>query len=409
MKILNKIKNKVDRDIVQIINELQSSGYETYIVGGAIRDIILNREPKDYDISTSATPEEIKKVFKKKRRVVIIGRRFKLAHLYNGKDIIEISTFRQNPKGTGQDKRNRKKQVPKNMIFRDNEYGSSYDDAFRRDFTVNALFYDPIKNKIIDYTEMGLDDLKNKIVRIIGNPDTRFEEDPVRTLRALKLVGQYNFTIEKNTKKSLDKKMSTMSYVAKSRLLLELDKILKHPYGYEILKTFANYDFLKYILPTPVKEWNNKVGKQAQILLKERCARLKEKKYRNSVSVAIATIALPYVEKQLSGKIGDLWEDYYGINKNIMSIVKNLFAPHIFPKVVMYAVTDIIMLQPPLFNKKVSDYVMLNRRYNHARELMIIQNNTSNKDHELEEIWKKSTRRHYNNKGQNGRNRKDRR
>ncbi len=389
MKIFNKIKNKVEPHIIEIIAELQNAGYETYIVGGAIRDIAFNRIPKDYDISTSATPEEIKFVFKK-RRVMIIGKRFRLAHLYHGREIIEISTFRKNPKNTGQDNRRRKTKVPKNMIFRDNEYGGSYDDAFRRDFTVNALFYDPIKDKIIDYTKEGVNDLKNGVVRIIGNPDIRFEEDPVRILRALKLVGQYDFTIEKNTQMSLTKKKHNISYVAKSRLFLELTKILQNPYGYEIFQTFENQKMLKYILPLISRQWNNDAGKRMQILFAERCLRLRQGKYRNSLSMAVATIALPFVEQKLSGKTGVLWEDCYGIDTKIFSLLKQLFQSHVFPNVILHAATDILILQPLLLQKKTSDYILLNKRYNHARELMIIHNDTFLHDSELEKIWKKS-------------------
>ena len=143
------IRPKIAEHIAAIVAELQNAGYETYIVGGAVRDFLLERQPKDYDLSTSATPEQIRKVFAK-RRVLIIGRRFRLVHLYHGKDIIEISTFRKRPEQSALPEPNeRAAQAPENMIFQDNEFGTAEEDAQRRDFTINSIFYDPIHDKLI--------------------------------------------------------------------------------------------------------------------------------------------------------------------------------------------------------------------------------------------------------------------
>ena len=166
------IKPKIEKYVTDIVAALQNAGYEAYIVGGAVRDFLLERQPKDYDISTSATPEEVKKVFRK-QRCMIIGRRFRLVHLYHGKEILEISTFRKKPEhnASAPEKMNPAKRAaaPENMIFRDNEFGTVQEDAWRRDFTVNALFYDPVNDRIHDYTGHGLDDIRDGIVRIIGN------------------------------------------------------------------------------------------------------------------------------------------------------------------------------------------------------------------------------------------------
>ena len=200
--------------ITDIIARLQEAGYETYVVGGAIRDLMLGREPKDYDISTSATPEQVKDVFGR-RRARIIGRRFKLVHLYQGMEIIEISTFRKMPeKSTKVPAKLKDQPVPENMIFHDNEFGTSEEDAWRRDFTVNALFYDPVSHKLIDHTKSGLDDINNGIVRAIGDASLRFEEDPVRMLRALKLVGQYGFKLCPETEASLRECLPLITHAA---------------------------------------------------------------------------------------------------------------------------------------------------------------------------------------------------
>ena len=148
---------EIDNRIIKLIKTLQGSGYETYIVGGAVRDLLLAHEPKDYDIATSASPEQICKCLGR-RNTMIIGKRFRLVHYRMGQEIIEISTFRANPLSAKQDKvRNKVKTLadkPEKMIFDDNNFGTSREDAFRRDFTINALFYDPLSNKIIDHRKL---------------------------------------------------------------------------------------------------------------------------------------------------------------------------------------------------------------------------------------------------------------
>ena len=183
-----------------VVTQLQKAGYETYIVGGAIRDMLLGRTPKDFDISTAATPEEIRQVFGR-RSARIIGKRFRLAHVYSGRELFEVATFRKAPgkKDLAEHQNGGKDDLPDNLIVSDNSFGTSKEDAARRDFTVNALFYDPEKKEIKDFTGKGLDDMERGIVRAIGNPGLRFEEDPVRMLRALKLVGQYDFALDSAT------------------------------------------------------------------------------------------------------------------------------------------------------------------------------------------------------------------
>ena len=239
----------VAQPICNVVAKLQNAGYETYVVGGAIRDLLLGRVPKDYDISTSATPEQVRAVFGR-RSARIIGKRFKLVHLMMGKEILEISTFRQAPDNQlPEHLLSKRRFLPSNMILDDNQFGTSEEDAWRRDFTVNALFLDPIAGKLIDYTGRGVDDIVNGVVRAIGDPKLRFEEDPVRILRALKLVGQYGFLPEPGTEQAIRESLPLIQHVVQSRLTLELEKILKSTYCHRILKAFQRYGFLRFFLP----------------------------------------------------------------------------------------------------------------------------------------------------------------
>ena len=246
----------VAQPICNVVAKLQNAGYETYVVGGAIRDLLLGRVPKDYDISTSATPEQVRAVFGR-RSARIIGKRFKLVHLMMGKEILEISTFRQAPDNQlPEHLLSKRRFLPSNMILDDNQFGTSEEDAWRRDFTVNALFLDPIAGKLIDYTGRGVDDIVNGVVRAIGDPKLRFEEDPVRILRALKLVGQYGFLPEPGTEQAIHESLPLIQHVVQSRLTLELEKILKSTYCHRILKAFQRYGFLRFFLPFFADNWD---------------------------------------------------------------------------------------------------------------------------------------------------------
>jgi hypothetical protein len=172
----------VDPDALKVVRKLVAGGFEAYLVGGCVRDLYLKRRPKDFDVATSATPEALRRTFRNCR---IIGRRFKLAHVFFGPKVIETSTFRTTPMAAEDDP----------LITHDNEWGTVEDDARRRDFTINGLFYDLDADAIVDFVD-GLSDLDRGVIRTIGDPLLRFQEDPVRMIRAIKFAARLDFTIE---------------------------------------------------------------------------------------------------------------------------------------------------------------------------------------------------------------------
>ncbi|QNM96158.1 polynucleotide adenylyltransferase PcnB [Chitinimonas koreensis] len=194
-------------------DRLQEAGFEAFIVGGAVRDLLLGKHPKDFDVATNATPEDVHKVFRRSR---IIGRRFRLVHVLYGEEVVEVSTFR----GSGEaltDESGR--------IIRDNTWGSQEDDAKRRDFTVNALFYDPAREEIIDY-HGGVEDIEKKRLAMIGAPITRYREDPVRMLRAVRLAAKLGLAIESETRKPIRELAKLLENVPAARLFDEMLKLL---------------------------------------------------------------------------------------------------------------------------------------------------------------------------------------
>ena len=230
-------KKLLDSDALKIIKKLDKSGYEAYLVGGCIRDLLLGYAPKDFDIATNATPEQIQKIFKRSR---IIGRRFKLVHImFSARKFIEVATFRSsktNPTST------------KGMVLRDNFYGSLKDDVFRRDFTINGLYFDVKNSQVLDYVQ-GLEDLKKLQINMIGDPSERFEEDPVRMIRAVRFKAKLNAAINSNLYKSIKKNAHLIANVPPARLYEEVIKLFHNENSLEVFHELSNLGILKYLFP----------------------------------------------------------------------------------------------------------------------------------------------------------------
>ena len=208
-------RRNVSRHAIKVCEVLHQHGYQAYIVGGAVRDLIAGLEPKDFDVATNATPEQVRPLF---RRARIIGRRFQLVHVVFGQEIIETSTFRAPATDT-------QETDDHGRILRDNVFGTHEEDAARRDFTLNALYYDPLTEEVIDF-HRGVDDLKHRIVRMIGDPRTRYREDPVRMLRAVRFAVKLNAKIDPQTRAPIQSMASLLENVPASRLFDEMLKLL---------------------------------------------------------------------------------------------------------------------------------------------------------------------------------------
>ncbi len=208
----------IDPDADKVVRRLARHGFQAYLVGGCVRDLLLQRTPKDFDVATNATPKEIRQLFRNCR---IIGRRFRLAHIFFGPKIIETSTFRANPR-EGDDGSD-----PEELLIRrDNVFGTDTEDARRRDFTINGLFYDVEAERVIDHVG-GLADLERRVVRTIGDPDIRFREDPVRMLRAVKFAARLDLEIEPITLAALIRHRAEIAKCAQPRVLEELYRLLR--------------------------------------------------------------------------------------------------------------------------------------------------------------------------------------
>ncbi len=213
-------RKNIDPDALRVLYRLSSLGYEAYLVGGGVRDLLLGRQPKDFDVGTSAKPNEVKRAF---RNCFLIGRRFRLAHVRFGDKVIETATFRRESQTVGE--------IIEHAAegpFEDNTFGTPETDAYRRDFTVNGLFYDIKTFAVIDWVG-GLKDLKKRLIRSIGDPMIRFREDPVRMMRAIKFASRLDFAIERNTERAIRKLHSSILTASVPRLCEEVFRLF--PYG----------------------------------------------------------------------------------------------------------------------------------------------------------------------------------
>jgi len=231
-------RRKVSRHAIKVCEVLQQHGYAAYIVGGAVRDLLVGLSPKDFDVATDATPEQVRRLF---RRARIIGRRFRLVHVVFGSEMIETSTFRA-PAETGHatDAHGR--------ILRDNQFGTHQQDAERRDFTLNALYYDPVREVITDFHD-GVRDLQKRVVRMIGDPETRYREDPVRMLRALRFASKLDAQLAPGTRAPIAQLAGLIQNVPSSRLFDEVLKLLTCGQAMACLRQLHDYGLDRGLMP----------------------------------------------------------------------------------------------------------------------------------------------------------------
>ncbi|MEM1113767.1 MAG: polynucleotide adenylyltransferase PcnB [Pseudomonadota bacterium] len=247
MKVIPRDQHVISRknisdSALKVMSRLRNKGYQAFLVGGAVRDLLLGGHPKDFDIATDATPEDVHDLFRNSR---IIGRRFRIVHVRFGREIIEVTTFRgHHEQGEGQHAR----QSDKGLLLRDNVFGTLEEDAVRRDLTVNALYYDAGSFEVFDHVG-GLDDLAARRIAVIGDPATRFTEDPVRMLRVLRFAAKLDFSIAEGTREAIPKCAHLLAEIPAARLFDEFLKLFLAGYAAATLEQLLTHDLLRFLFP----------------------------------------------------------------------------------------------------------------------------------------------------------------
>lgn len=344
-KQLGLNKSQLPNSIVDVVSALNRSGFDAYIVGGGVRDSLLGLNPKDFDAVTDAKPHEVKDVFGKRCR--IIGRRFQLAHVYSGRDLIEVATFRAPPKDDGNT-------TEEGMLIRDNVWGDIKQDFARRDFSINALYYQPIKNIVHDFCN-ALDDIESKTLRLLGHAPVRIEEDPVRLLRALRFKAKLDFDFDTELSEQFhDNNWALLEQVSPHRLYDETQKMFTGGYLVPLLPLLFEYGAIRHLIIYPPESASALVT-QVAVNTDKRIASGK------SINPAFFYAAL-------------LWDNYlYQLNKfkkrnmpfgeaqqqAASKVIERQRIKTAIPKFAEQFIRDIWILQPKLANPRVKQITQL--------------------------------------------------
>jgi poly(A) polymerase len=235
-------RDSLSRCALRVTDQLREAGYKAYVVGGAVRDLLVGIEPKDFDVATDATPDQIRKVIRRSR---VIGRRFQIVHALCGDEVVEVSTFRAHQVDAGEDDRHVDQH---GRLLRDNVFGTMPEDALRRDFTANALFYDPATEEVVDYCN-GVADIRNRRLRMIGDPAVRYREDPVRMLRGVRFAAKLRFELDDATRAPIAALSDLLANVPPSRLFDEMLKLLLSGHSLECVTQLRREGLHHGLLP----------------------------------------------------------------------------------------------------------------------------------------------------------------
>jgi poly(A) polymerase len=308
--------DKIDPDALYVMEKLREAGFTAFLVGGGVRDLLLQKTPKDFDISTSAKPEEIKRLF---RNSILIGRRFRLAHIRFGKKILEVSTFRSGDNETD------------SLIIRDNKWGSPEEDVLRRDFTINGLFYDSSNQTIIDYVE-GYPDIEKKYLRTIGQPFLRFKQDPVRMIRLLKFKARFGLDICPEARMALLDCRWEIIKSSQARILEELLRMLESGSSRSFFQLMTENGILQLLLPSLASFLETKNGEEIFSYLNAIDLNFQDpEKIALDRSVLLACLIYPILQTHLDtlfiqrGKTPHLGEIHQEAHRTIDTIFKPFF------------------------------------------------------------------------------------
>lgn len=348
---------------------------------------MLGREPKDFDVVTDARPEEIRKLFRNAR---LIGRRFRLAHVRFGRDIIEVATFRAMPP-TGDDEQTAPQMTAEGRILRDNVFGSQQEDALRRDFTVNALYYDVHDYSVIDYVG-GVEDLKQGLVRVIGDPQTRFREDPVRLLRAVRFCAKLGFKIEPRTEAQLPVLAHLLRDVPPARMFEEVLKLFHGGYALETYELLRKHGLLRYLFPATEEALASEDDGYPRTLVPLALANT-DKRIAEGKPVTPAFLFAVLLWQPLRTEIADLTAQGQARHEAIRAAMASVLAQQsqrvAMPRRIAMLVREIWMLQSK-FNRRAGNQAfrfLQSERFRAAYDFLLLRTETGEEERALSEWW----------------------
>ena len=364
----------------KVISRLQENGFQAYLVGGCIRDLLLRKTPKDFDIATDAQPEEVRELF---RNSLIIGKRFRIVHVRFGREIIEVTTFR-GPHADEYDENH----SDSGMTLNDNVYGTFEEDVFRRDFTMNAIYYEPQGKEIIDLAD-GTADIESQIIRTIGDPTGRLREDPVRMLRATRFQAKLEFSLESDLESSIRSLGHLLQDVPPARLFEEVLKLFLSGYGTAAFDSMMENDIYGWLFPDSKRSMeNNATEELVRLALTSTDQRIAKQKPVTPAFIYAAVLWYPFIEeKERLEQEGEIkYAAAHEAANNVIS-KQQLFTS--IPKRFSGPMRDIWFLQsrlPSRFGQK-PDRTMEHKRFRAAYDFLLLREQAGEKTEQLGEWW----------------------
>jgi poly(A) polymerase len=369
---------------LKVLYRLQKEGFDAYLVGGCVRDLLLGREPKDFDVVTNADPDQVKKVFRNCR---LIGRRFRLAHVYFGREIIEVATFR----GAGEEHDDNQQLNKEGRLVRDNVYGTIEEDVWRRDFTVNALYYN-IKNfSVVDYVG-GMDDHKTGTLRLIGDPDMRFREDPVRMLRAVRFAVKLGFNLDRDCEKSIHNHAPLLASIPSARLYDEALKLFLSGYALQTFEMLRHYGLFQVLFPVTEQSLASEENGFPRLLLIKALEnsdnRIAEGKTVTAYFLFAAFLWEP-VQILAKAKMAKGEVEYVAYQDAASEIISRQIRSTALPRHISLAMREVWGMQPK-FNARIGSKpsrLLIHPRFRAGYDFLLLRAETGGADPELADWW----------------------
>ena len=377
---------------IRVVKRLRDSGFEAYIVGGAVRDLILGGQPKDFDVATNAKPEEIKGLFRRSR---IIGRRFQIVHVRDGREVIEVTTYR-GPHDSEDSLKNASKRSDKGLLLRDNVYGTLEQDAARRDLTINALYYDPLDETVLDQIDGGRD-ISARLIRVIGDPVKRYQEDPVRMLRVVRFAAKLQFDIEADTEAGIGQCAALLAEIPSARLFDEFLKLFMAGYGKPTLLLLLEHGLLHCLCPEAASLIANEP--QYRTLVTSAMANTDQRvKDDRPVTPAFLLAALLWPSLQARGNaLAQQGEPpLQAMHSAGQQVIAETCLHMAIPRRFSFPVREIWELQPRLERKqtkKIKD-LLAHRRFRAAYDLLLLRAESGEPLEGIGEFWDQQQQKH---------------
>ena len=378
----NISRNNISDAAVKVLYRLKQAGFRAYLVGGGVRDLLLGREPKDFDIATNALPEQVRELFRNCR---LIGRRFRLAHVHFGREIIEVATFRAHHDTDGD------REIADGMILRDNVYGEIDDDVWRRDFTVNALYYNIEDFSVVDYVG-GVEDVKAGRLRLIGDPVERYREDPVRMLRAVRFAAKLGFTIDPATQKPITELGYLLDDIPPARLLEEVNKLFMGGCALQSFEHLRHYRLFEHLFPQVEAILQEQEGGFPHMLLiralENTDSRINENKTVNPAFLFSVMLWEPMLSLKEHFRSNGA-SPFDAMMLAADTAISRQIAKVAIPRRLTTMIREIWDLQPRLENRrgKRPYALMANKRFRAAYDFMLLRAEVGNASQELANWW----------------------